>query len=96
MIKGYRNDSEEREDLINRGFGYYNNKFYKFDFKTLIKDVKLNKLNPKIMFFKPVVELNNQKEIDKILSLLYNVEGEIVKYEFLRKKLNKKLSQLSG
>ena len=48
----YRNYYEEKESLIRNGYGFLHDKFHQFKITDCLKNEELNKLNPKVMFFK--------------------------------------------
>jgi len=96
MIKGSRNYYKEREDLISNGYGYYNNKYYRFNMLDIYKIEKLNKTNPKMMFFSMKGEENNKnfREIRELENQLLNTDEQIVELEFYSRGLKKRLNEL--
>ena len=96
MIKGSRNYYKERENLISNGYGYYNNKYYRFNMLDIYKKEELNKINPKMMFFRMEGEENhkNYREIRELENQLINTDEQIVELEFYSRGSKKRLNEL--
>ena len=96
MIKGSRNYYKERENLISNGYGYYNNKYYRFNMLDIYKKKELNKTNPKVIFFSMEGEENNKnfREIRELENQLLNTYAQIVELEFYSRGLKKRLNEL--
>lgn len=96
MIKGSRNYYKERENLISNGYGYYNNKYYRFNMLDIYKKKELNKTNPKVIFFSMEGEENNKnfREIRELENQLLNTDEQIVELEFYSRGLKKRLNEL--
>ena len=96
MIKGSRNYYKERENLISNGYGYYNNKYYRFNMLDIYKKEELNKTNPKVIFFSTEGEENhkNYREIRELENQLLNTDEQIVELEFYSRGLKKRLNEL--
>jgi len=92
MKRIYRNYYEEKESLIRNGFGFLYDKFHQFKLTDCLKNEELNKLNPKVMFFKYKDQNHSNKpKIDKLNNLLINIDEKIVELEFYKRKLNEEL-----
>ena len=96
MIKGSRNYYKERENLISNGYGYYNNKYYRFNMLDIFKKEELNKINTKMMFFRMEGEENhkNYREIRELENQLINTDEQIIELEFYSRGLKKRLNEL--
>ena len=96
MIKGSRNYYKERENLISNGYGYYNNKYYRFNMLDIYKKKELKKTNPKVIFFSMEGEENNKnfREIRELENQLLNTDEQIVELEFYSRGLKKRLNEL--
>jgi len=92
--KNYNNDLEF---IMNKGYGYLNNKKYKFSIKDLKYKMKNNKVKDvKRMFFQfdQKIEYKNKKRVDEIFDYKYVIKEEILKLKYYDKWLDKELKKL--
>ena len=92
--KNYNNDLEF---IMNKGYGYLNNKKYKFSIKDLKYKMKNNKVKDvKRMFFQfdQKIEYKNKKRVDEIFDYKYVIKEEILKLKYYDKWLDKELKRL--
>lgn len=90
-----RNYYRDKQAIINNGYGYWEGKFYRFDFdKGCLENKDFNKVHPKTMFFNRNIEISKSGVDVRILEIKQQLQNILENIDSMMEKESKEIKLL--